>query len=283
MKKRYIVYVLVGLLVLFCVLDVVFNANSTLIPKKEQPKLITTTLTGDKTVYGLACEGCNDTVIVLLPTDNSDPVTYNILDATRAGNIRGKVSIGDRLALVLDPHDKKKATLVIDLEDLMGIWCYIVMPKLKDFANMSNKEQARKLAAMPDSVKQTYYIPREYGFWVKDNWMSQSVGYVREDAMVADASPVVYPPLGYFTAWHIWNGKFVIVSGTPYRNAKGEFMVKDLHNDTCDIAYLDEDSLVLSDGITSRSYYKKNNINEVNKKAQEIASRLSKQVLEENN
>ena len=138
-------------------------------------------------------------------------------------------------------------------------------------------------AAMPDSVKQTYYIPREYGFWVKDNWMSQSVGYVREDAMVADASPVVYPPLGYFTAWHIWNGKFVIVSGTPYRNAKGEFMVKDLHNDTCDIAYLDEDSLVLSDGITSRSYYKKNNINEVNKKAQEIASRLSKQVLEENN
>lgn len=150
MKKKYIVYTILGLFVLFCVLDVVFNSNSTFKPKEKQEKLLTTTMKGDKTVYGLACEGCNDTVIVLLPLDNSDPVTYNILDATRAGNIRGKVSIGDRLALVLDPNDKKKATLVIDLEDLMGIWCYIVMPKLKDFTNMSNREQARKLAAMPD-------------------------------------------------------------------------------------------------------------------------------------
>lgn len=281
MKKRYIVYVLVGLLVLFCVLDVVFNANSTLIPKKEQPKLITTTLTGDKTVYGLACEGCNDTVIVLLPTDNSDPVTYNILDATRAGNIRGKVSIGDRLALVLDPNDKKKATLVIDLEDLMGIWCYIVMPKLKDFTNMSNREQARKLAAMPDSLKQTYYIPREYGFWVKQNWMAQSVGYIREDPSVADESPVVYPALGYFTAWHIWNGKFIIVSGTPKEDSKGNMTVVNLHNDTCDIAYLDGDSLVLSSDGASRSYYKKKNIGEVNKKAKKIADQLSKKALEQ--
>lgn len=188
MKKKYIVYTILGLFVLFCVLDVVFNSNSTFKPKEKQEKLLTTTMKGDKTVYGLACEGCNDTVIVLLPLDNSDPVTYNILDATRAGNIRGKVSIGDRLALVLDPNDKKKATLVIDLEDLMGIWCYIVMPKLKDFTNMSNREQARKLAAMPDSLKQTYYIPREYGFWVKQNWMAQSVGYIREDPSVADES-----------------------------------------------------------------------------------------------
>lgn len=236
---------------------------------------------GDKTVYGLACEGCNDTVIVLLPLDNSDPVTYNILDATRAGNIRGKVSIGDRLALVLDPNDKKKATLVIDLEDLMGIWCYIVMPKLKDFTNMSNREQARKLAAMPDSLKQTYYIPREYGFWVKQNWMAQSVGYIREDPSVADESPVVYPALGYFTAWHIWNGKFIIVSGTPKEDSKGNMTVVNLHNDTCDIAYLDGDSLVLSSDGASRSYYKKKNIGEVNKKAKKIADQLSKKALEQ--
>jgi hypothetical protein len=281
MKKKYIVYTILGLFVLFCVLDVVFNSNSTFKPKEKQEKLLTTTMKGDKTVYGLACEGCNDTVIVLLPLDNSDPVTYNILDATRAGNIRGKVSIGDRLALVLDPNDKKKATLVIDLEDLMGIWCYIVMPKLKDFTNMSNREQARKLAAMPDSLKQTYYIPREYGFWVKQNWMAQSVGYIREDPSVADESPVVYPALGYFTAWHIWNGKFIIVSGTPKEDSKGNMTVVNLHNDTCDIAYLDGDSLVLSSDGASRSYYKKKNIGEVNKKAKKIADQLSKKALEQ--
>lgn len=281
MKKKYIVYTILGLFVLFCVLDVVFNSNSTFKPKEKQEKLLTTTMKGDKTVYGLACEGCNDTVIVLLPLDNSDPVTYNILDATRAGNIRGKVSIGDRLALVLDPNDKKKATLVIDLEDLMGIWCYIVMPKLKDFTNMSNREQARKLAAMPDSLKQTYYIPREYGFWVKQNWMAQSVGYIREDPSVADESPVVYPALGYFTAWHIWNGKFIIVSGTPKVDSKGNMTVVNLHNDTCDIAYLDGDSLVLSSDGASRSYYKKKNIGEVNKKAKKIADQLSKKALEQ--
>ena len=281
MKKKYIVYTILGLFVLFCVLDVVFNSNSTFKPKEKQEKLLTTTMKGDKTVYGLACEGCNDTVIVLLPLDNSDPVTYNILDATRAGNIRGKVSIGDRLALVLDPNDKKKATLVIDLEDLMGIWCYIVMPKLKDFTNMCNREQARKLAAMPDSLRQTYYIPREYGFWVKQNWMAQSVGYIREDPSVADESPVVYPALGYFTAWHIWNGKFIIVSGTPKEDSKGNMTVVNLHNDTCDIAYLDGDSLVLSSDGASRSYYKKKNIGEVNKKAKKIADQLSKKALEQ--
>ena len=129
MKKRHIVYIIVGLFVLACVFDVVFHFQDIAYPKKEQSKLITTEMKGDSTVYGLACEGCNDTVLVLLPPDNSDPVTYNILEATRNGRIRGKVSIGDRVALVLDPKDKHKATLVIDMEELEGIWCYIVMPK----------------------------------------------------------------------------------------------------------------------------------------------------------
>ncbi|MGI6223264.1 MAG: hypothetical protein ACOYJG_06625 [Prevotella sp.] len=281
MTKRQIVYILVGLFVLGCVVYGVSNFNRIAYPKKEQPKLITTKMKGDKTVYGLACEGYNDTVLILLPPDNSDPVTYNILDATRNGKIRGKVSIGDRIALVLDPNDKHKATLVIDMEELEGIWCYIVMPKLKDFDHMSNREQARKLAAMPDSIKQTYYIPREYGFWIKSNWSAQSVGYVNEQSSVADESPVVYPALGYFTAWHIWNGKFVMVSGTPYIDKDGKQGVKDLWNDTCDIDYLDEDSLVLTDVYGSRSYYKKSDINEVNKKARQIAEQLSKKALEE--
>ena len=52
-------------------------------------------------------------------------------------------------------------------------------------------------------------------------------------------------------------------------------------NDTCSSDFVDEDSLVLTDSYGSRSYYKKNDINEVNKKAKEIAAMLSRKALEE--
>ena len=72
-----------------------------------------------------------------------------------------------------------------------------------------------------------------------------------------------------------------MVSGTPYIDKNGKYQVKDLVNDTCSIDFLDEDSLVLTDSYGSRSYYKKNDINEVNKKAKEIAAMLSRKALEE--
>lgn len=37
---------------------------------------------GDKAIYGLACMGCSDTAVVLLPNGGGDPIRYNILDAT---------------------------------------------------------------------------------------------------------------------------------------------------------------------------------------------------------
>ncbi|MBF1749990.1 MAG: hypothetical protein HXP10_07575, partial [Veillonella sp.] len=42
---------------------------------------------------------------------------------------------------------------------------------------------------------------------------------------------------------------------------------------------LGKDSLVLSDGIESRSYYRKKNINDVNVKARYIADKLKKEAL----
>ena len=46
-------------------------------------------LPGDSALYGLACDGCTDSVIVLLPHDGSDPVTYDILKAQDAGWLGG--------------------------------------------------------------------------------------------------------------------------------------------------------------------------------------------------
>ena len=34
-------------------------------------------LKGDHTVYGLACDGCSDSVIVVLRNEGGDPVRYN--------------------------------------------------------------------------------------------------------------------------------------------------------------------------------------------------------------
>ncbi len=238
-------------------------------------------LSGDSTVYGLACEGSTDSVLLLLPNDGSDPVRYNIIDATHNKRIRGKIKTGDWVGLVLNNTDKNVADFVVNLDELKGIWCYIVMPKMRDVGNMSKKMQDRMMNEMSDSLKQTFLVPREYGFWLKRQWEASSVGYVREASTLADESPVVYPPLGYFVKWHIWNGYFVMVSGKPKYNAENKVEgYTDVSYDTCSIDYLGNDSLVLSDRDGSRSYYRKKDIREVNKKAQAIANMRTKEALE---
>ncbi|MCI6550452.1 MAG: lipocalin family protein [Prevotella sp.] len=239
-------------------------------------------LKGDKTVYGLACEGCTDSVVVLLPNDGSDPVRYDIIEATQQRQIMGKIKVGDWIGVVLNPQDRHKADLVIDLDELKGIWCYIVMPKMREYATMSPRLQKRMMQAMPDSLKQLYMIPREYGFWMKRHWTAQSVGYVPEASSLEDESPVVYPQLSFFTEWHILNGQLVMTSGqVRMKGGNGNYEVTNLRYDTCKIEYLQDDSLVLSSDGIMRSYYRKANINDVNRKAKAIAAKLSQEALKQ--
>lgn len=240
-------------------------------------------LKGDKTVYGLACEGCSDSTIVLLPNDGSDPVSYNIIEAKQRNNVMGKPKIGDWLGLVVNERDSMVADFVVDLDELKGTWCYIVMPKMRDYENMSKKMQERLVRDMPDSVKATYMIPREYGFSLKRQWTASSVGYVRQKSSLEDESPVVYPQLRYFTEWHIWNGKLVMTSGEPdwmSMEKSGKLTINNLQQDTCDIVYLSGDSLVLASDGSQRSYYRQSASSAINKKAQQIAERLAKEALQ---
>lgn len=248
---------------------------------KDQVMVKTQRLKGDSMVYGLACEGCTDSVVVLLPEDGGDPVTYNIIEAMRLGKVLGKLQIGDRIALVLNKNNKHVADEVVDIDRLEGIWCYIVMPKLRDFSTMSNKQQARIMENMSDSMKETFLIPREYGFYLKPEWEMNSVGYVAEVNSLADESPVIYPELGYYTNWHLWNGKVIFTSGTPQITKDNQLKVTNIHYDTCSIDYLGADSLVLSSDGISRSYYRKNNLNDINKKAKAISAMRSKEALEQ--
>ncbi len=275
--KTLFIFLLAAFVMTACHDDKKPVAHQQLTASYDQP------LKGDSTIYGLACEGCSDTVVVLLPGDGSDPVTYNIIKANRQHRVLGRIKTGDWIAVVLNKKNRHEADIVIDLDQLKGIWCYIVMPQLRDHDSMTPQEQARVIREMPDSLKDIYFVPREYGFWLKRQWEATSVGYVQESSTLADESPVVYPPLGWFIAWHIWNGKFVMTSGKPKYTGKDNTVVgyQSVAFDTCTIDYLDDDSLVLSDRDGSRSYYRKDNINDINKRAKAIAEMRSKQALKE--
>jgi hypothetical protein len=235
-------------------------------------------LSGDSTVYGLACEGCSDSVIVLLPNDGSDPVRYNIINATRNQKVLGDINTGDWVGLVLNKKDKSVADMAIDLDQLKGIWCYTVMPKWRDADSQHREQQNQISREMSDSLKRKLFVPREYGFWLKRQWEASSVGYVQESNSPFDENPVVYPPLEYFLKWHIWNGKFVLVSGNPQYDKDNKVEgYSDIRYDTCSIDYLGKDSLVLTSRKGSRSYYRKSDINEVNKKVQTVTNVKTKQ------
>ena len=237
-------------------------------------------LADDKTVYGLACEGCSDSTIVLLPSDGGDPVRYEIIDAFRNQKIMGRPHIGDWLGLVLNEEDSTVADLVINLDELKGTWCYIVMPKMRDFDKMPPKLQKRMMQDMPDSIRRSILMPREYGFSLKRQWTAQSVGYVRQRSSLANESPVDYPPLSYFTEWHIWNGKLVMTSGKPqFSNDDAQITMTEIHYDTCDIVYLRDDSLILSSEGATRGYYRKANAREANKEAKALAAEQAQKAM----
>ena len=251
------------------------NTEKAITPDEER-------LPGDKSIYGLACDGCTDSVFVLLPLDCSDPIEFNIINASKQRKVLGHAHIGDWVAVVPSEEDSTEAEMVINLDELKGTWCYKVMPRLRTPDEMSEQERAAIINEMPDSVKKTYFIPREYGFTLKRQWIAKSVGYIRNNPTIEDDSPVEYPQLSYFTKWHMWNGKLVIVSGEPTLNTETKnFEVINERNDTCDILYLVGDSLILgSEGVT-RGYYRHQNLADVNKEANEAAKKIQQQALDD--
>lgn len=238
-------------------------------------------LEGDSTIYGLACEGCSDSVVILLPGDGSDPVTYNIIDAHRHNRVMGRLKVGDWIGLMRNPADSTVADFVLNLDELKGTWCYVVMPKWRDATNMTPQAQAIIEESMPDSVKKEFFVPREYGFSLKRQWTAQSVGYVRKSPL-EDQSPVVYPRLLYFTEWHILNCRLVMTSREYQKKDDSEEMeLAGYRNDTCDVVFLSGDSLVLASDGESRGYYRRNNVADINKEARQKAAEQQKRALQE--
>lgn len=206
------------------------DADSTVIDVHQKAK-------GDSAIYGLACEGCNDSVIVFLPNSGGDPDTFDIVNARREHRVYGRPSIGNELSVILNPEDKDEAMMVINIEDLKGKWCYKVMPKMRVMEAMPKKMQRRMMANMPDSMRKTLLVPREVGYDLHRNNVVRSIGI--RPSQADEESPVEYPPFTRYRSWRLYNGKVIF------------------DKDTATIALMMRDSLLLDFGDHQQAFYRK--------------------------
>jgi len=224
----------------------------------QQPKSIPSPLqkktadNGDSTLYGLVCDGSNDSILVFLPDpyDGSDPDTLDILNATRQHQVFGRLQVGDRVAIMGDSAGKK-ASVVIVTQDLQRQWCYKVKPRIRRRAELVNDSIGLTYWELPDTLQEQLIAEREYGFWLKADSVAIPVGMRQANA--DENSPVEYPPLKRYRQWYIRNGRLLLEETTL--DSLGNS--KTLATDTAELVELTPDTLVLrmSDGL--HGYYRK--------------------------
>lgn len=209
---------------------------------------------GDSTLYGLACEGCTDSVLVFLSFDGGDPVTFDIIEASKKKRIIGKPETGDWVGVVLNPTDKKKADMVIDLDQLKGTWVYMAMPKVREKKSNSTNVYVDKQEE--DSILKTLMVPREQGFALKRNSVAEPVGLVFRGGS-GDESPVVYPEVRLYTDWGIFNGRLVLFGKTRNTAGKKGNVARKAVSDTAEFVFMMKDSLRLRFKDEVKGYYRK--------------------------
>lgn len=231
---------------------------------------------GDSTIYGLACDGCSDSVIVFLPNEGGDPVKYDIVNATKQHRVYGDPEVGDWVALVLDPKNKKVATMVIDLDQLKGTWTYQVLPRIKP---SKTKTIAQIEAELTDSMREILFVPREYGFTLMRHQQAREVGRVITGNTLSDETIVEYPQVYPLTGWSIFNGRLVLKGDTTDMRHK-RLRDNQVRRDTCEFVYMLGDSLALnylSHGVrTLVGFHRQVNGFVANKKAREAAAKQQK-------
>lgn len=242
-------------------------------------------IVNDSMVYGLACDGTNDSVIIVYPFDGGDPVTYSCIDAHEAGRIIGSPSIGDWVGLVISKESPDEADMVINLDQLKGTWTYPVMPTIKEFSNMSKRMQQRMqrqaMADMPDSVKNLYMVPREYGFSLKRAHVAQAVGRVYSGNTLTDDSPVEYPKVKNYKHWYTWNGKLILISDDSQQVLASQHSHEHETFDTLEFHSLTNDSLVLTLNGIRYGFHRKQNALTANADAQKKAKEAADKKAEE--
>ena len=229
--------------------------------KTEEPKKTVGTSTkikGDSTLYGLACDGCTDSVLVFLSGQGGDPVNYNIIDASKNRKVIGRPQVGDWVCLIVNGTDKKKADLVINLDRLKGTWVNLEKPWLRkrlDAPSLGNMDAETKHRI--DSMIKIQLKPVEIGFALRRHYEARPVGLEYSRNKNQD-NPVVYPTPKFYTEWHIFNGKLVLTEGALRMGNQRKVKTK-YKSDTVEIVMMLRDSLRIryKDGKEKGFYRKK--------------------------
>lgn len=228
--------------------------------KTEEPKKTVGTSTkieGDSTLYGLACDGCTDSVLVFLSGQGGNPVNYDIIEASKKRKVIGRPKVGDWVCLIVNGSDKKKADLVIDLDLLKGSWVSLEKPWLRkrlDAPVLGNMDEETRHRV--DSMLKIQLKPVEMGFALRRHYAARPIGmeYSRNKNQ---ESPVVYPTPKFYTEWHIFNGQLVLTEGA-LRMGNQRKVKTSYKNDTVDLVLLMRDSLRIryKDG-KEKGFYRK--------------------------
>lgn len=200
-----------------------------------------TKIEGDSTLYGLACEGCTDSVVVMLPGDGSDPVTYDIIDAMKNGRVAGRPETGAWICLTLAAGSENVAYSVINLDQLKGTWVQSVMPTLRERVGMQTEESTEDKEKR-DSMISTLMVPCEIGFALKRYYTAEPVGMRQQSD--EGVSPVIYPTPKRYTDWHIFNGRLVLTEAAMTADSTMT-AEQTATSDTADILLMTRDSLAL--------------------------------------
>jgi len=207
---------------------------------------------GDSTLYGLACEGCTDSILIFLPHSANRLDTFDIIEAHQQHRIYGRPRIGDEVAITVNPQDTTEVITLINLDELRDQWCYKVNPRLKKRDDMTTKMQFRLLEKVPDSIKQQWMQPREYKLHLKNDHTAMVYGNIRHTSS-DDMKPVEYPKVRHYTEWHLLNGKLILKADTLSGFSTPEDKPV---TDTVIIKMLRKDSMILQFPDKEQSYYR---------------------------
>ena len=199
---------------------------------------------GDSALYGLACDGCTDSILVFLPYSGGDPDTFDIINCRQQHRMFGRPHIGDALAVMVNPENRQEALTVINIGTLVGQWCYMVKPTLHTIDG--------KMPPIPDSIKKKLMVPVEYVLKLKADNTATMTGYRNRGGRTQ--SPAVYPEVHRYTDWYPMNGRLILYADTIAGfTQEGDKPI----TDTAEIVLLMRDSLILRIGDTEQSFYRK--------------------------
>ena len=242
-------------LALYILSAIVLAACSTGLPQQPTANSRIMADSDDTTIYGLVCDGSNDTIIVFLhdPYAGTDPDTLNILEASRARQVFGMLRTGDKVAIMRDTADEKRASLVVVTQDLLGQWCYKVKPTLRRRAVMDSSDTDSLTSRQPDSIKRMLNTEVEYGMTLKIDSVAMPIGMGAGRTFTDGERLVEFPPLKRYRQWYIHDGKLLLTQMAL--DSLGNTVPQS--TDTATLVVLTPDTLVLRFNDGEQAYYKK--------------------------